>query len=132
MQKKYVPPEHAEAVCLMQWARLARMPESAEEADQGPRVADWLIAIPNGGARSVITGARLKAEGVQAGVADYLIPLLRHGCAGLWLELKRRKGGRLSAEQGAFMGRMSVAGYAVAVAHGADEAILIVREYVGI
>ena len=32
------------------------------------------FAVPNGGARSAITGAILKAEGVRAGVPDWWLP----------------------------------------------------------
>ena len=34
----------------------------------------WLHAIPNGGNRSAVTGARLKAEGVKRGIPDLFLP----------------------------------------------------------
>ena len=36
--------------------------------------------IPNGGRRDAITGARLKAEGVVAGVPDIFLAVPRQGC----------------------------------------------------
>lgn len=46
------------------------------------------FAIPNGGLRSKITGARLKAEGVKAGVADIFIYRSNSSYHGIFLELK--------------------------------------------
>lgn len=52
--------EHAEQVALCRWwAMYARRIGVAESL---------LFAIPNGGRRDKTTGARLKAEGVRAGV----------------------------------------------------------------
>lgn len=53
-----------------------------------------ILAIPNGSQRSRTTGARLKAEGVVAGVPDLLIPAWN-----LWIEMKRADGGTTSAVQ---------------------------------
>ena len=53
-----------------------------------------ILAIPNGSQRSRTTGARLKAEGVVAGVPDLLIPAWN-----LWIEMKRADGGAVSAVQ---------------------------------
>ena len=53
-----------------------------------------ILAIPNGSQRSRTTGARLKAEGVVAGVPDLLIPAWN-----LWIEMKRADGGTVSTQQ---------------------------------
>lgn len=53
-----------------------------------------ILAIPNGSQRSRTTGARLKAEGVVAGVPDLLVPAWN-----LWIEMKRADGGTVSAAQ---------------------------------
>ena len=53
-----------------------------------------ILAIPNGSQRSRTTGARLKAEGVVAGVPDLLVPAWN-----LWVEMKRADGGAVSAVQ---------------------------------
>lgn len=54
-----------------------------------------ILAIPNGSQRSRTTGARLKAEGVVAGVPDLLVPAWN-----LWIEMKRAQdGGSVSTQQ---------------------------------
>lgn len=53
-----------------------------------------ILAIPNGSQRSRTTGARLKAEGVVAGVPDLLVPAWN-----LWIEMKRADGGTVSTQQ---------------------------------
>ena len=52
-----------------------------------------IFAIPNGGARNVVTAAKLKAEGVLAGVPDLCVPMARCGFHGLYIELKNGKKG---------------------------------------
>ena len=116
--------ESREQQALVSWyrqagRRLLGLPESA-----------LLIAIPNGGARSAITGARLRAEGVVAGVPDLLLAWPSGGRAGLWIELKRTRGGRLSAAQEAVIDDLRSCGYAVAVALGWLRAAEIIVRYV--
>ena len=40
---------------------------------QYPELSALLFAVPNGGRRDPVTGARLKAEGVVAGVSDLIL-----------------------------------------------------------
>lgn len=61
-----------------------------------------LFAIPNGGARNPIVGAKLKAGGVRAGVWDLFLAVPKNGKCGLFLETKYGKN-KLSAEQKEFM-----------------------------
>ena len=76
-----VPSEHFEQRELVRWFR---------QTFKGVRI----FAIPKGGVRSLSTAAKLKAEGVSSGVPDLCVPAWR-----LWVEMKRVKGGSLSAEQ---------------------------------
>ena len=72
---------------------------------QYPHLKDLLIAIPNGGKRHVKTAAKLKAEGVKAGVPDLFLAapvgykveangrkMIEHLSAGFWIEMKTEKG----------------------------------------
>ena len=114
------PTEHAEAAMLIRACRLAEgtLPELA-----------LLYAIPNGGARHRVVAAKLKAEGVKAGVPDYHLPVARGGWHGLWIELKRTKGGALSAEQRAWHSSLRAQGHRVEVCRGWEEAFDVIRDY---
>ena len=100
-----IPTEHEEQVAFVAWFRHT-YPETR------------IIAIPNGGARHPKTAADLKAEGVSPGVPDLFVPEWA-----LWIEMKRRKGGRLSEEQKDMIKYLDDVGYASIVAHGAEDAI---------
>ena len=77
-----------------------------------------LFAIPNGGARSAITGARLRAEGVVAGIPDLFLACPRGGSHGLFIEMKKAKGGRVDRAQEAAMALLESQGYECAVCRG--------------
>lgn len=76
-----------------------------------------IIAIPNGGARSISTATRLKAEGVVRGVPDLFIPAWL-----TWVEMKRSDGGKLSSDQDNMIEYLKGVGHHVIVAHGAEDA----------
>ena len=110
------PTEHQEAVALMQWARLAKV--------RHPELS-LMYAIPNGGDRHPAVAAKLKAEGVRAGIPDYCLPVARGGFHALYVELKTLTG-RASREQVESMRNLEAAGNCCYVARGwlaASEAI---------
>ena len=104
------------------------------------RVTDWqsggalglanIFHIPNGGWRSKSEAAKLKAMGVVAGVPDLFLPLMCGGKGGLWIEMKKSTGGRISGQQSAFGERLQALGYEWRCCNGAEEAIGAIREYV--
>lgn len=71
--------EHTEQVALFQWAAVFTYKYS---------VLGKLFAIPNGGQRHKAVAAKLKAEGVKAGVPDICLPVARGGYHALYIELK--------------------------------------------
>ena len=87
---------------------------------------------PNGGNRSRVTGAKLKAQGVKAGLPDVLIfgpaDRLNAGCHGLAVELKRaplpsgRRLGVVSQAQRQWLANLEACGWRTCVAHGFGEA----------
>ena len=111
--KSKVPTEHAEQKGLLTWAALASINQ--------PKLR-LLFAIPNGGARSKATAGKLKAEGVKPGVPDLCLPVARGGFFGLWLEMKRIKGGTLSPEQIQWHQHLVAEGYYVITCKGQTEA----------
>lgn len=86
--------------------------------------------IPNGGHRDVRTAYQLKRQGVKAGVPDLCIPVPSKGYHGLYIEMKRADGGRLSREQEGWLRLLSENGYRAEACHGADEAIALIDAYV--
>ena len=113
--------EHEEQVALMRLVEMhkGRWPELG-----------MLFSIPNGGDRNVIVARKLKAEGVRRGVPDLCLCLPRGGYHGLFIELKRLKGGQVSAEQKAWISALRGQGYRAEVCKGATEAWDVIREYV--
>ena len=115
--------ESMEQAAVFEWAAWM---ESGE-----PRLG-LLYHVPNGGWRHPATAARMKAEGVKAGVPDLCLPVPCGGWHGLYIELKKRDGkNRASAEQKRWIGMLREQGYRAEVAFGADEAIGLIGEYLG-
>jgi len=83
------------------------------------------FAIPNAAKRSPAMAARMKAEGLRAGVADLCIML--PGCCG-WLELKAGKGKQSDAQKG-FQAVCHRLGHAYEVVHTLDEAITVLKAW---
>lgn len=107
-----IPTEHEEQVAFVTWFRHTY-----------PEIR--IIAIPNGQERHHIVAKNLKAEGVSPGVPDLFVPEWH-----LWIEMKRRKGGRLSEEQKDWIAYLERAGDTCIVAYGAVDAIAKVKEFV--
>ena len=116
----YQPTEEAEQAAIFEWATLM--------SSQFPEL-HLLFHIPNGGYRAPATAAKLKAQGVKAGVSDLFLPVARGGFHGLWIELKRRKGGKLSPAQQDWLTEMRFQHYRAELAHGAEEACDIIYAY---
>ena len=99
-------------------------------------LASLLFAIPNGGSRNPREGARLKAQGVTAGVPDLLLAKPRYDeaghvvCAGLWLELKVGKN-KPSPEQCQIMTLLAANGYRVVVVFTFEEFQAVIQTHIG-
>ena len=77
-----------------------------------------IFAIPNGGFRHKTTAQKLKAEGVKKGVPDLFIPEWL-----LWVEMKRVKGGSVSADQKDWHNYLESIGHSVIVAKGYEHGL---------
>ena len=89
----------------------------------------WMHHIPNGGSRNMIEARHLKEQGVKAGVPDIFLPSPHGVYCGLYIEMKRREGGTVSAAQREWITELNRAGYKAVVAHGFDEARKAILEY---
>lgn len=115
-----IPTEAQEQTTLFQWAALMihRWPELR-----------LLHHIPNGGSRNAIEAVHLKQQGVKPGIPDIFLPCARGEWHGLYIELKRRKGGRVSNEQKEMIRLLIEQGYKAVVCYGWEEAKTVIVEY---
>ena len=115
-----IPTEDAEQMALMKWAAImcGRWPELR-----------MLFHIPNGGSRGKAEAGRFRAMGVKPGVPDLCLPIAKAGKHGLYIELKRSKGGRVSEEQAAWITELRARGYAAEVCRGWEEAARVIEAY---
>lgn len=86
-------------------------------------------AIPNGGYRHMVEAVKLKRSGVQRGVPDLCIPIPRGKYHGLYIEMKRQKGGVLSDGQLYWLTLLRDQGYFAEIANGYEEGRCIVERY---
>ena len=120
MKAAYIPPE----------APSEEMEQRALTAWLSARFPTVLFyAVPNGGWRSKATAGKLKATGVKPGVPDLVIAEPRSGHHGLYIELKRAKGGQLSPFQKEWLAALKARGYRAEVCAGADAAQAVITEY---
>lgn len=115
-----VPTEADEQITLFEWARLQR--------GKYPEL-DLLFHVPNGGSRNKIEAARLQAQGVKSGVPDLCLPVSRGNNHGLYIELKRQRGGKISEEQIGWIEALIGQGYYAAVCKGWQEAAQTIIKY---
>lgn len=116
----FAPYESDEQRALFEWA--------ARSVGRYPALR-LMYAVPNGGSRNPIEARHLKQQGVKPGVPDICLPVPSHHYTALYIELKRRHGGRVSAEQREWLHELGRVGNLAVVARGAEEAITIIKEY---
>jgi len=148
--------EHAHQVALFAWANMAAryglfaandckcytVKGLAEKClhyynDTIPELK-LLFAIHNQGYGDTIRGANAKAEGVKTGVSDIMLPVTVFGgshntllFAGLFIELKKPKVGKISDAQSDFAIKVEAQGYKVAFCYGWQNARDQLLNYLG-
>ena len=112
--------ESAEQIALFGWAAWmsGRCPE-----------LNLMYHIPNGGKRNALEAARLKREGVKAGVSDIHLPVARGGYHGLWIEMKALDGDKPTQAQQDWLDSMNSEGHFATACYGAKEAQSIIEGY---
>ena len=110
------PTEHLEQVTLIAWYRRTYKNE-------------LLVAIPNGGKRHIKTALAMKQEGVSKGFPDLFLPVPNSKSHGLFIEMKRQKGGAVSKEQKEWLEYLNTVGYQACVCKGFLEAKEVVECY---
>lgn len=100
-----------------------------EYAEKTGLSKNYLFHIPNGGSRHPAEAARLKREGVRKGTPDLFLTIPSGGYHGLFIELKRVKGGRITDEQVKFLQYAKSLHYAAFCCRGAEKAKQLILEY---
>ena len=127
--KRSAPTEHQEQTAVIAWWAHAckgyKLPEFA------------LLAIPNAAKRSYALAARMRKEGLRAGVPDLFLAVAHTWTTaglesahipGLWIEMKR-KPNKPSPEQAVVLLYLRQHGYHAVIAWSADEAIRAIKGY---
>lgn len=117
VRKKPADEEHRIQVACVRWFRL-----------QYSQFRNILFAIPNGGRRDAITGARLKDEGATAGVSDLILLKSNHFYGALCIEMKK-PGGSQSPAQKEWQKEVEAMGNKYVVCHSLEEFMKVVKEY---
>ena len=114
--------EHDDQVALFEYAALRANQDDA-----------WalLYAVPNGGARHPIVGAKLKAEGVKAGYPDIGLDVPRGPYHGARVEMKHGRNKPTDRQQW-WIDQLHRQGYFVAVCYGFDDAKDTLEWYLGL
>lgn len=78
-KQKYDDEEHRIQCSCVKWFNL-----------KYPKLKGRLFAVPNGGRRDTVTGGKLKAEGVTAGVSDLILLKSNRDYGALLIEMKKK------------------------------------------
>lgn len=91
----------------------------------------YLFAIPNGGLRTRVTAARLKAGGVKSGVPDLCLPFPNGDYHALFIEMKQMNTGKLRGSQKKWLDYLTKLDYKIAVAYNWSAARETLIQYIG-
>lgn len=96
-----------------------------------PEVADLIYHVPNGGHRLKSVAAKLKQQGVVAGIPDLVLTMARGGFFGLYIEFKATppNDAAISASQHERIRKLNEQGYLAVVCRGHFDAMEQIRAY---
>lgn len=113
--------EHEEQKMLIKWWSMSCTKFGIPEV--------CLFAVPNAAKRSMKIASMLKAEGMRSGIPDLILAVPRCGKHGLFIEMKKTKGGRLSDNQEEILAIFSEQGYETQVCRGFESAKTVIETY---
>lgn len=96
-----------------------------------PVVFDLIYHVPNGGHRMKAVAAKLKAQGVKAGIPDLVLSMARGGYFGLYIEFKATppNDAAVSVSQQERLRKLNDQGYLAIVCRGHFDAMEQIRDY---
>ena len=96
-----------------------------------PPAHKLIYHVPNGGHRVKAVAAKLKGQGVKAGVPDLVLPMARGGYFGLYIEFKAKPpyDAAVSPTQDAYLQALNDQGYLAIVCRGSIDAVEAIRSY---
>ncbi|MBF8703035.1 VRR-NUC domain-containing protein [Pseudomonas putida] len=98
-----------------------------------PEAYELLYHVPNGGHRLKEVAAKLKAQGVKAGIPDLVLTMARGGYFGLYIEFKATLDpAPVSPSQQACIRRLNDQGYLAVVCQGHFDAMECLRAYLAL
>ena|GEM_PF-330537 len=129
--------------------KAATAPRKHEEEDEQTALFAWLnvakwrgqplsalaYAIPNGAKlagtakQQQFARSRLRRTGMQPGFPDVCLPIPAHPYHSLYVEMKKRHGGRVEPEQREWLAKLRWLGHDAHVAEGADHAKRLIVDY---
>ena len=116
-RQRHSDQEHRLQCACVQWFRT-----------QHPKFNHNLFAVPNGGRRDKVTGAKLKAEGVLAGVADLILLKSNADYGALLIEMKTGSG-KQSEVQGRWQKAIEKDGYKYVLCRSLDDFMREINAY---
>ena len=116
-RQRHSDQEHRLQCACVQWFRTLH-----------PKFNHNLFAVPNGGRRDKVTGAKLKAEGVLAGVADLILLKSNADYGALLIEMKTGSG-KQSEVQGRWQKAIEKDGYKYVLCRSLDDFMREINAY---
>ena len=116
-RQRHSDQEHRLQCACVQWFRT-----------QHPKFSHNLFAVPNGGRRDKVTGAKLKAEGVLAGVADLILLKSNADYGALLIEMKTGSG-KQSEVQGRWQKAIEKDGYKYVLCRSLEDFMREINAY---
>lgn len=117
---EYAASESQEQQMLMKWIDFAMSKYPA---------LGLIYHIPNERKCSNWQGGKLKREGVRAGVPDLCLPVANKNHNALYIEMKRKKGNKPTANQLLWLNKLNEYGNLAVVCYGSDQAITVIEKY---
>ncbi len=119
--------------------KLKALPNVLTEDQEQTKFVVWvkkqgfrIVASANGGSRNLLEAMKLKRMGVAPGFPDLFIPVVSGVFYGLFIEMKRSSGGKISELQQDWIDFLNNSGYCARVAYGFEDAKQIFQDYISL